>query len=452
MSHGSVLFVNPGWPGRVSRKGKRFNRAWPPLSLMTCAAMLMEKGFEARIIDGRVQPEWQSEAVRFAGDVDWVVLTSSPLDRWQCPNLEANRFIEIARSFPPEKLIVVGAHGSSRPRAMLKESGAQAVVVGEPEEVLVRLVSEDDWDSITGVACTVNGLERLYGKAEPVDMARLPLPAFELVDFSQYHYELLGDRFSLFETSRGCPFQCRFCLKVMFGGPVRFKPVARVMDEVHRAVTGFDVRSAYFIDLEFTLNRDHTAAICDALIEASYPLAWCCQTRADAVDPDLLNRMKKAGCRLIHFGVESGSGPVLRATGKKIDPAAIERGVRMTQKAGIETACFFMFGFPGETQDDMEKTAAFARKLNPTYASFHVATPYPGTALFEDSGCVSSPGEDCLEIPAHCEGHDPVLLDSITRRAFKNFYLRPRYVASRILQGNARSWMRQLRLFRGFAS
>ena len=419
---------------------------------MTCAAEVMRRGFEARIVDGRVGQGWRSEAMRSCQSSDWIVLTSSPLDRWQCPNLEVDRFIQMARSFPAEKSIIVGAHGSACPQAMLKKTGARAVVVGEPEEVVARLVSEDDWSAIPGVCYGARNKERCTGAARPVDLEKLPVPAFELIDLSKYYYELLGERFVLFETSRGCPYPCRFCLKVMFDSPVRFKPVDRVLEEVDKAVTRFGARSAYFIDLEFTLNRDRTLAVCDALIDGGYPLIWCCQTRADAVDTELLTKMKKAGCRLIHFGVESGSSRILRGTGKRIELAVIEKGIRMTQKAGIETACFFMFGFPGETLEEMGKTIAFAKRLNPTYASFHVATPYPGTSLHADGRCVQTGVADCLKIPACCEEHSEAFLYSITRRAFRDFYLRPSYVLSRIMRGNVRSLLRQLRLFGGFAS
>ena len=447
-----VLLINPDWPGQISRKGKRFNRAWPPLSLMVCAAMLRQEGFEAQIIDGRVDPGWRSGVDGMLRQYDWIVLTSSPLDRWQCPNLEVDYFIEVARAFPPEKLIIVGAHGSVNPEAMLEQTGARAVVLGEPEQVVLKLVSEKDWSYLPGVAFRVNGTVRLSGSPALLDLAQVPVPAFDLVDFDKYYYELLGNRFSLFETSRGCPYACRFCLKVMFGEGIRFKPVDRLINEIDIAVTMFGVRTAYFIDLEFTLNRDRTMEICDRLIEKRYPLIWCCQTRADAVDAGLLSKMKQAGCRLIHFGVESGSEHVLRHTKKRIGLDTIHKGVRLTQKAGIDTACFFMFGFPGETPADMQETISFAKKLNPTYASFHVATPYPGTPLYKDDVSTSPKVGHPLEIPACCTEHNPPFLGALVQGAFKEFYLRPRYILSRIAQGNIRSWMRQLRLFGGYVS
>jgi radical SAM superfamily enzyme YgiQ (UPF0313 family) len=422
------------------------------LAWTSCAAMLRERGFRPRIIDGRVQPAWRQQVNRISNQSDWIVLTSSPLDRWQCPNLEVDHFIEVAQSLPAKKLIIVGAHGSIYPEAMLAQTGAAAVVVGEPEPAVLRLISTRDWRRIPGVAFKRNHTFRLNEGAESLDMAQVPVPAFDLIDFSKYRYELLGNRFTLFETSRGCPYPCRFCLKVMFGEGVRFKPVDRLMNEIDSAVTKFGVRTGYFIDLEFTLNRDRTVEICDRLCEQKYPLTWCCQTRADAVDAELLSKMKQAGCRLIHFGVESGSEDVLRDTKKRVDIATIQKGVRLTQKAGIDTACFFTFGFPGETPMDMQKTISFARRLNPTYASFHVVTPYPGTPLYENALSAAPDAESTLNFPLCCAEHNPLFLSEMTRGAFKGFYLRPKYILSRITHGNIRSWMRQLRLFGGFVA
>ncbi|UCD86920.1 MAG: radical SAM protein [Desulfobacterales bacterium] len=447
-----VLLINPSWPGQVSRQGKRFNRAWPPLSLMVCAAMLRERGCEVQIIDGRVQPGWRRQVNRIGHQYDWIVLTSSPMDRWQCPNLEVDHFIAVAQSFPSEKLIIVGAHGSLFPQAMLEQTGAAAVVVGEPEPAVVRLISEGDWSATPGVVFKPNNTVTSNGRAVPLNMAQAPVPAFDLIDFSRYYYELLGKRFALFESSRGCPYPCRFCLKVMFGDGVRFKPVGRLINEIDIAVTKFGVRTGYFIDLEFTMNRDRTVKICDRLSEQKYPFIWCCQTRADAVDAKLLSKMKQAGCRLIHFGVESGSEDVLRDTKKRVDLAAIRKGVRLTQEAGIDTACFFLFGLPGETPADMQKTISFAKTLNPTYASFHVVTPYPGTPLYKNAFSASSNAKSTPDFPLYCAEHNPLLLSEMTREAFKRFYLRPKYILSRITQGNISSWIRQLRLFGGFVA
>ena len=445
-----VLLVNPQWPGRVSRKGRQFNRAWPPLSLLVCASILRNQGHDVRLVDGRVEPDWQEKLERESIKADHVVLTSTPIDRWQCPNLDIDAFLKTSRSIPHEKLIVAGAHGTIHPEHMLDRSNGSAVIIGEPEEVLPALLTKDDWSLIPNVAFRKDGHVVVTHSGSPPDIAQFPMPAFDLVDPKAYHYELMGDRFMLFESARGCPFQCSFCLQVMYGKGVRLKPISRLLGEVTAAVRQFGFRAGYFIDLEFTIDRDHVFRLCNALIEEALPFVWCCQTRADAVDRELLDKMRRAGCRLIHFGVESGVPKVLERANKGMGLDRIVRGIRLTQEAGIDTACFFMLGFPGECKADMQRTISFAKSLNPTYASFHAATPYPHTPLYQESVASSGVSASPLYFPSYCSGHDEATLDSMTKEAFKQFYFRSGYVMSQLLRRDVRSWVSQLKLLWAF--
>jgi anaerobic magnesium-protoporphyrin IX monomethyl ester cyclase len=445
-----ILLINPGWGELISRKGRRFNRAWPPLSLLICAALLEKKGFQVRIIDGRAEPKWRERLKIFAPQSDWVCLTSSPLDRWQCPNLEVDYFVDIAASLPSEKLIIMGVHGSLFPEAMLNRTGARVVILGEPEHTLLALLTQKDWHNIPGIALREKDEFYHTGPPLPADIVELPIPAFHLIDPSRYFYELMGRPFALFETSRGCPYECTFCLKTMYGRGIRLKPISHLMEEIDLAVTGYGFRYGYFIDLEFTINRDRSMEICNQLIARSYPFGWCCQTRADSVDSALLKLMKKAGCKLIHFGVESGSARILKNIKKNMDCDTIKRGVFLTQEAGIDTACFFLLGFPGESPAEIEETLRFAKDLNPIYASFHIATPYPGTSI---GSLVKSSSESAhwdMNFPACCEEHDPFLLNTMVRKAYVSYYLRFSYLLSRLRRRNIGSLFHQLRLFTSF--
>jgi len=446
----NIVLINPGWDGKISRKGQRFNRAWPPLSLLICASLLEKAGIRVKIVDGRVDRKWREKSARLARESDWIGLTSSPLDRWQCPNLEAEYFVELAKSLPSEKLLIMGAHGSLFPGAMLRQTGARAVIIGEPEETLLSLVTRNDWGAIPGLIFREEGEMSFTGAPAPAKLKEFPVPAFHLIDPSRYYYELMGRPFFLFESSRGCPYACNFCLKVLYGKGVRMKPTGQVMTEIERVTSIAGPCYGYFIDLEFTTNRGHAVDICDALISRNYPFYWCCQTRADAVDPELLKQMKRAGCRLIHFGVESGSQRVLDSTNKKITLDALRRGIRLTKEAGIETAYFFMFGFPGEQASEMEETLAFAKELNPTYASFHAVTPYPGTRIGQVAKPLQNGPDSEMSFPPYCPDHDPLFLDTMVRRAYLSYYLRLPYILSRLKQGSPKSLIHQIRLFLGF--
>ena len=446
----NILLINPGWGKRISRKGRRFNRPWPPLSLLISASLLEKAGFRVRVIDGRVERGWRKHIRRLIPESDWIGMTSSPLDRWQCPNLEVDYFVDLARSLPSDRLLIMGAHGSIFPQATLDRTRARAVIVGEPEETLLALLTHEDWDSIPGIAFRKDATIHQTSRPLPTNLGNLPAPAFHLINPSKYRYELLGSPFTLLESSRGCPYGCSFCLKTMYGRGIRYKPVSQLIIEVEEAVTIFGFRYGYFIDLEFTANREHAMEICDRLIALNSHFLWCCQARADAVDAELLKRMKKAGCCLIHFGVESGSSRILKHIKKGIDRDAIQEGIRLTHEARISTACFFMLGFPGETRSEMEKTISFAKKLNPTYASFHAVTPYPDTTIGELARSSHDTSDQDIVFPTNCEDQSIMFLDKMIRRAYISYYMDPASILSRLKYGDPLSLLRQFKLFAGF--
>jgi len=268
----------------------------------------------------------------------------------------------------------------------------------------------------------------------------------------KYHYEVLGSRFALFEGSRGCTFHCGFCLLRMHGRGIRRKSLPRLIDEVEHGISRFGVRTAYFMDLEFTVFRQQVIDLCDYLISKNHDFRWTCQTRFDLVDPALLEKMKQAGCRLIHFGVEAGTDEQLKRINKRITAAQIENGMRQVHKAKIESACFFILGFPHSTTRDIEETISFARRLNPTYALFHIAVPYPGTPLSDEMPLKEAgPGGGGDLFPEACvAGEDLKALKIRARKAYTGFYLRPGYIFSRLAKGDIPSLARQIKLFLGY--
>jgi anaerobic magnesium-protoporphyrin IX monomethyl ester cyclase len=439
-----VLLVNPSWDGLVSRKGRRFNRAWAPLDLLNCAAMLEQDGLNVSLIDARAVPTPLHAIGEAAAQHDLVFVTSSPIDRWQCPNLDLGPFLAVARLVEAGKLYVMGAHGTVAPDELLSMTRARAVIRGEPELTVRALCLGMDVSEAPGVTHQSGGTILNNPEGPPLDLTSLPMPAFRLLDLSHYRYEILGDRFVLLETTRGCHYRCHFCLLKMYGKGYRRKNPDQVVREVTYLVREAGARTGYFIDLEFTAARDYVWDLCERLAAAGLPFEWACQTRADYVDGPLLNLMKRAGCRLIHFGVESGSAKVLATTNKRITLEQIEQGIAETKRAGMDQVCFFMFGFPGETKEDMDATIAFAKRLNPTYASFHAVSPYRGTPLFEMSGSRE------LFPEVFSKEHDAAFLQAIVNRAFREFYMRPAVLWSRLRSMDIRLWRRQAALFRNF--
>ncbi|OGW69085.1 MAG: hypothetical protein A2036_03655 [Omnitrophica bacterium GWA2_50_21] len=437
-----VLLIRHSYGEIVSRLGKRHNRRWPPLSLLICASWLEKEGLTVTVIDREIETFSDEAIFKLAETHDLIFLSSSDVDRWQCPNLDYDSFIRFASGFKNKgNLYLTGAHGTFYPEPFLKMTGAKGVIREEPEWTVKEIACGRPLDEITGL--TYREDDRIHANPDrpPGSLDLLPAPAFHKTDLKQYYYELMGDRFTILEGSRGCSFKCTFCSLTMYGKGVRAKSSEKLIGEILAAKEA-GARNIYFIDLEFTINKKLARDTCDFLIKNPMGLRWACQTRTDLVDEPLLQQMKRAGCVLIHYGVESGSQRILDSVDKRLKLEKIEEGFSLTRKAGIETTAFFMAGLPGETAEEREQTLAFAKKLNPTYASFHVANPYPSTKLGErfDTGEI---------FPEFCgrSEDDKNELKRFARRAFLAYYLRLGYILNHVAAGNPALWRRQARLF-----
>jgi anaerobic magnesium-protoporphyrin IX monomethyl ester cyclase len=439
-----VVLARPAWTDLASSRENTYNRTWPPLSSLYIATALRERGVEATVLDLQAQRLGPREAVAGLGRDDLVFLSTADVDRWQCPNVEMEPIDGLAAAVRETgaTFFLTGTHGAVAPEMMLRRTGARGVIKGEPEEVAVALATGTSPESVPGCVLREGDAFQDTGPAVSVDLTRLPRPDYSLVDLGRYRYELLGDRFALFEGSRGCPFPCTFCSRLLQGRPMRRKDPEQLIGEVEQAVRRDGVRSAYFIDLEFHLGGATNRALCDHLARERLPLKWCCQLRAREAKDDLLAAMAAGGCRLVHCGIESGSPERLKVLDKVGSVEDMAAGVRRILSHGMEVLCFFILGFPGESEHEIEQTVRVALDLNPSYASFHVFTPYPGTEY------AVTPGDGPLFVPAtHPDALAFEGLDRLRKRAYLRFYLRPRYVLSRLRRREYRSLLRQARIF-----
>ncbi|MFH1630532.1 MAG: radical SAM protein [Pseudomonadota bacterium] len=432
---GAILLINPDWRGIRKQKQPQFKRIWQPLDLATAAAILERNGFSVQILDNNIKRLSPQEIGRLSADFDKIFVTSTPYDRWQCPSLDISFFFRTVEHIPPKRLYLMGAHVTERPGIILEATGARLAILGEPEQTILDLVRRDLLPEIPpdipGIAYFKDGrFIRSPPRGYISDLDQLPYPAYHLLDMERYYYEFLGTDFAIIEGSRGCPHRCSFCYLGMYGNRFRQKSLERLLNEVAYLKDQFRTQNIYFMDLEFALNRPFILSFCKALVKNDVGINWCCQTRVTDVDKDLLKWMKKAGCSLIHFGVEAGSSRILNQTGKGIKVSDCVKAISMTHENGIRTALFMNFGFPGETRAEMESTIDLSIRLNPTYASFHLIVPFPGTRLAEEVNL------DPEALPAHLYPHyndvhhDLKSLKSVLRRAYLRFYLRPSYIIS----------------------
>jgi radical SAM superfamily enzyme YgiQ (UPF0313 family) len=244
---------------------------------------------------------------------------------------------------------------------------------------------------------------------------------------------------AVLEISRGCPHSCPFCLKAMYPPPLRSKPAAQVLAEVERLIKEHRPGCLYFLDLEFLARPGLAKTVCQGLIELGSNLPWACQTRLDSLDPALLRLLARAGCRLIHLGLETADPTAQEGARKKFLPARAEEILEQARRLGIKTAAFFILGLPGQGEAQARQTLALARSLSPTFASFHVHTPYPRTGWGVERGSWSAFQKEALRLEK--------LYAAQVRRAYLSFYLRPGQIME-VMGSGARLW-EGLKLWQG---
>ena len=270
------------------------------------------------------------------------------------------------------------------------------VCVGEGEETMLELVqaSEEglDLSKVRGICfraerrggTSMELAVRTPARPPTSNLDSIPFPARHLFDNAAYQ-DYFSKRFGRKETSiittRGCPFDCDFCSRPIFSRTFRSRSaenVVRELEDISRL--GYDW--VWFSDDCFTLSTKRVLEVCEGIKTRNLDLKWECLSRVDTFNLDIANAMKSAGCRRVFFGIESGDDGILKEMRKQITVSDVRRAVEAGVKAGLETAGFFIVGYPGEDNSTILRTVRLATELPLDYVSFTLPYPIPGTGLY----------------------------------------------------------------------
>lgn len=186
-------------------------------------------------------------------------------------------------------------------------------------------------------------------------------------------------------TGTGCPFGCMYCpYPFTYGKKVIHKSIDKVLDEMEFLKANYDIDGFDLRDQVFTLNKERVVKLCDEIIKRNLNVKWLIETRVDLVNYELLSKMKEAGCFRIHYGVETGTQEMLVKIGKPgVDIKKVKDTFRMTKDLGIYTMAQVILGLPGENKETLDNTMNLLFELDPNVVNLNIATPYPGTKLFD---------------------------------------------------------------------
>ena len=448
-----ALLVMPSLNNAYWKKlGKKVGPKSEPLSLMYIATFLNKNGYKAEIADCEAEGITYGELKAKIKKGNYDVVGVAMLTSMHSQSLEV---CKIAKKVNKKiKVIVGGSHASVRPNETAEEDCIDVVTIGEAEvtfkELLDAFENNKPLKDIKGIAYKENGSIINTGPAVKIqDLDFFPVPDRSLIKLKLYrpsvsYYKRLPAYTMI--TTRGCPYRCTFCATANTG--YRMHSVPRVVEEMKLLVEKYNAKEILIRDDTFTLSRKRTMDLCDAIIKEGLhkKVKWDCITRANLVNPELLKKMKKAGCWGIHFGVEGGTQKLIDTIKKDTTIDTIRNAFKWARKAGLETRGYFMIGLPGATKKDDLATINFAKELDPDWAQFTVTIPYPGTQLYKDAeeyGSLTSSsatwdnyqtwgGFSNDELPWVTHGRTSKDLKELQRFALKSFYFRPKVLLRKI--------------------
>lgn len=362
-----------------------------PLSLAYIASLFLNKGYDVNLLDANVLGytiEQILNKIR-AYRPDILILTSSPVDRWECPNSCIDSVFEIINGAMINPTILTGSHGSLTPEWIFENCNTQFVVRGEPEMIVLNLVEalikKQDIKKVQGISYKIND-KVIHNKDAPriENLDDLPFPAYHLLPMKKYKYSFsdLPSPFSIILSSRGCPFNCIFCLKIMSKDRYIARSPENVVKEIKYLVKNFNIKSIFFQDWEFTILKERVEKICDLILKNDLKLLWGCNARANDLSNDLVKRMKEAGCVRINIGFESGSQKILDRANKNIRVGDLEKAIEVCRLNNINIGMYAMLNLPGENKETIKETVNFFTRNNIESMTPTFAIPYFGTPLF----------------------------------------------------------------------
>lgn len=371
-----------------------------PASILMVAAPLVKAGFKVKIIDQRAEPNWRRILIKELKNEPLVFGVSSLTGRQIEYALEASHLAKEKSEVP---VVWGGVHASLLPEQTLKNASVDFVVIGEGEQTFsdlcLALKNKTDFKQISGLGFKDNRRTTINLRREFLNMDELPRMPYELVNLENYISEksfASGQKarnIALY-TSRGCPHRCGFCYNQRFNkGRWRGQSAERVVAEMEHLIKNWGINAFEIEDDEFFVDLERAKKICEMILQKNWDIeifATCRINYLNRMNDDYLFLIKKAGFKTLAFGVESGSGKILKMINKDITREQVLECVRRLKKAGINSKYYFMAGFPGENEDDLKKTTELIWQIKQIdrcvrIPAWRTYTPYPGTDLYQVS-------------------------------------------------------------------
>jgi len=433
---------------------------YPPLGLAYIASVLRNASYQVNLLDNQIlgfpSNSLKNEIKRIAPDV---VLLSSMTPSWQ-GIIKLSRLI---KDISPHIITGVGGpHLSAYPIESLSQESFDFGVYGEGENTILEVIKTiqegKTLDGIKGCIFRKNGEVIVNAPRKEIDdLDSIPFPSIELLPYKKYIALSVNSPFFTIVTSRGCPYNCKFCFQGYLGR-YRARSPENIVNEIEMLVNEYGIQEIITFDETFAVEEQRALRICELIQKKGIKLKWDIRTRVDLLNEKVLSSLKSAGCSRIHLGIESGNQEILDKMKKNISIPKVLEKVKLAKKIGFEVRGYFMLSYPGETYKTICKTIEFAKSLPLDWASFTITIGLPETEIYREalrSGYFQIDywreyaRGNILDskpyfIPDGLEEDD---LFTLKKKAYLEFYLRPKIVWGILRNLNLNKVIKNFRIF-----
>lgn len=464
----SVTLINPPeqkrvWCG-IPKTAASGVYCFPPLGLMYLQASIEKfTPFRADIFDPTTDnldyPEVERRLRKVELDVVCIGAYTHALP-------DVQMMINLTRKYNPRARIILGGpHCSMFPEYAISMKGVDAIVVGDGEDTMVEVVSK------LNAGKTLEGIEGIWFKEggqviknmprEVVkNLSHYPWPDRTRIDWKKYYVPGSVATYSTTAvTSRGCPHSCPFCLADK--GTYRMREFDDIIDEMEHC-DSLGLGEIQFVDDMFSPNSTWAEDFSRAILKRGVKMKWGFKTTIAGTTREMIRAVAEAGCRKIHFGVETANNEGLEGYKKHCNTDDVRTVFNWCREFNVKSVAYLMIAGPHErTRADVLRNVDHAIDLNPDYSVVAVFSPYPGTPSFKEGADKGLYAADCwdrmmrdplcgVEVPTAWEEHlskDEIL--NLLKEAQRRFYLRPSWIRR---NGVPRSYGEFKRLSGGFLS
>jgi anaerobic magnesium-protoporphyrin IX monomethyl ester cyclase len=394
-----MIVLTHGYFLQDDEREKAIMKPYPPLGILYLSAYLEEKNIGHAVFDTTFSAREKFNEYLLEKKPSILAIYINLMTK-----VNVLKTIQFVRSQPSlqHTKIVLGGPDVRYNKEQLLHNGANFLVIGEGEETFYELVTSlhnnQPHQGIAGISFKLDDGTIVINPERSLrkNLDELPIPNRKKINLNAYletwkkHHGFSSVTVS---TMRGCPYSCHWCSRGVYGKSYRRRSPQSVVDEMKLIQQQYNPDNIWFVDDVFTVSHKWLEEFTLLVEEQNLQFNYECITRADRLNEEVIQFLKRSGCFRVWIGAESGSQKIIDLMDRRVDVKVVQQMINAAQKAGIQAGTFIMLGYPTETEEDIKQTLQHLKKSNPHYFTITITYPIRGTELFEEVEAVSNANE-----------------------------------------------------------